>query len=210
MILEKLVVGPVQTNCYIIGCDKTHKGVVIDPGADGEKILETVKKLRLKINYIINTHAHIDHIEANKYLKNKTGAEICMHHADKKMLLDSTLNLSYMLYPTKESSFPTPDILLDENDKIEAGKIKLSVIHTPGHTPGGICLLTDKYIFTGDTLFAGSIGATELPLANHDTLINSIKTKLLNLPDDLKIYPGHGSPSKLGTEKKENPFLQNK
>jgi hydroxyacylglutathione hydrolase len=206
MILEKLVVGPFNANCYIVGCPDTLEGAVIDPGADGEKILKTIKKRNLKIKYIINTHAHIDHIEANRYLKDTLGAEICMHEADVKMLSDSSLNLSHMLYPSKESPFPIPDILLKEGDEIKTGHLKFSVIHTPGHTPGSICLAINKYLFTGDTLFSGSIGAIDLPLANHEILISSIN-KIFKLSDDFHIYPGHGSPSEIGIEKRENPYL---
>ena len=202
------MVGPVQANCYIVADKNAAEAIVIDPGSDGEKILRTIKDLNLKIQYIINTHAHIDHIEANEYLKNNLGCKICMHEADKNMLSDTNLNLSYMLYPAEKMVFPKPDIILKDKDTIKAGNMKISVIHTPGHTPGSICLGVDKSLFTGDTLFSGSIGTTEVPLADYKTLINSIKNKILTLPDDTRIYPGHGNASTIGTEKKTNPFLQ--
>lgn len=207
MILEKLIVSSVETNCYIIGCERTLEGTVIDPGEDKEEILRVVKKHNLDIKYIINTHAHIDHIAANKHIKDATGAKICMHEDDIKMLSDSSLNLSYKLYPSQKLSFPEVDITLKDGDEIKMGDIKLSILHTPGHTPGCISIVTDRCIFTGDTLFLGSIGSTDFPLSSEKKLIDSIKRKIFKLPDDFIIYPGHGSSSTIGREKSENPYL---
>ncbi len=210
MILEKLIVGPVETNCYVIGCRRTLKGIIIDPGAEGEKILKTIKKRNLNIKHIINTHAHIDHIGANKYLKDALGAEICMHEEDIKILENPSLNLSTFISSNPQGkglSFPIPDIVLNEGFKINIGDLKISVLHTPGHTPGSISLVMNRCVFTGDALFLRSIGRTDFPLANHSLLIKSIKNKILTLPEDFRVYPGHGPPSEIGIEKRENPYL---
>lgn len=210
MILEKLIVGPVETNCYVIGCERTLRGIVIDPGANREKILKTIKKRNLNIKYIINTHAHIDHIGANKYLKDVLGAEICMHEEDIKILENPSLNLSIFISSNsqgKRLSFPIPDVVLTEGFKINIGDLKASVLHTPGHTPGSISLVINKCVFTGDALFLRSIGRTDFPLADHSLLLSSIKNKILSLPDDFCIYPGHGPSSEIGTEKRENPYV---
>jgi hydroxyacylglutathione hydrolase len=211
MILEKLVVSPVEANCYIVGCDKILEGIIIDPGAEGDKILEKVKKLKLKIKYIINTHAHIDHIGANKYLKDALGAGICMHEEDIKFLKDPSLNLSDFAPPGSQDEFlpfPNPDITLYDGLQLNIGNLKALILHTPGHTPGGISVVINNCVFTGDTLFLGSIGNTSFSLSNYNLLIKSIKNKLLSLPDDFIVYPGHGSPTTIGKEKKENPYLK--
>ena len=205
MILEKLVVGPAETNCYVIGCEETKEGLVIDPGAEGEKILQTIKRKHLKVKYIINTHTHIDHIGANGYLKDALKAKICIHQKEVKFLENPSLNLSFLM--GKEQSFPYPDIILSEGSKINIGGLEGTVIHTPGHTPGGISLVIDECVFTGDALFSGSIGRTDLPLGNHSLLIRTIKNKILTLPEDFLVYPGHGPSSKIGIEKRENPYL---
>lgn len=211
MILEKLIVGPVEANCYIVGCKRTKEGLVIDPGADGEKILKTVKKNNLNIKYIINTHAHIDHIGANKHLKEALNAEICMHEEDIKFLKDSSLNLSDFAPPGSQDEFlpfPKPDIALNDGFQLNIGNLKASILHTPGHTPGGISIVINNCVFTGDTLFLESIGNTSFPLSDYNLVINSIKNKLLTLPDDFIVYPGHGRPTTIGKEKRENPYLQ--
>mgnify|MGYP001255335902 CR=1 FL=1 len=210
MILEKLIVGALETNCYVIGCEQTLIGIVIDPGADGEKILKTIKRKKLNVKYIVNTHAHIDHIGANKYLKDALGAEICMHEEDIKMLKNPSLNLSTFVSSNPQGkglSFPTPDIALKEGFEINIGDLKGTVLHTPGHTPGGISIVIDSCVFTGDALFSRSVGRTDLPLANHSLLVMSIKNKILTLPENFRIYPGHGPSSEVGIEKRENPYL---
>ena len=221
MILEKLVVGPVEANCYIVGCPKTKEGLIIDPGADADEILKIVKKRNLDIKYIINTHAHIDHIGANKQLKEALNAEFCMHGEDIKFLSNPSLNLSDFAPPGPQNEFfpfPQPDIVLQEGSQLKIGDLKASILHTPGHTPGGISIVihspptrrgrVDNCIFTGDTLFSGSIGNTNFSLSDYETLIDSIKNKLLTLPDDYIVYPGHGSSTTIGKEKRENTFLK--
>jgi glyoxylase-like metal-dependent hydrolase (beta-lactamase superfamily II) len=194
-----------ETNCYVLGDEKTKQYLVIDPGGDLEIIEDYLKKLKLKVKYIILTHGHVDHIGALASLKRTTGAEILIHSKDSAMLYDPNQNLSIFsgdkIVPTKA------DRLLEEGDVIQCGGIKLGVLHTPGHTPGGISLLTDKIIFTGDSLFCGSIGRTDFPGSSYQKLIKSIKEKLMSKDDDFIIYPGHGPSSTIGEERRNNPFL---
>jgi glyoxylase-like metal-dependent hydrolase (beta-lactamase superfamily II) len=206
MLLKTLVVGPIAANCYLLGCPQTGEGAVIDPGDEAERILQAARGAGLQIRYIINTHGHIDHIGANHALKVATGASILIHSADAPMLVEPGKNLSAWVGSRIKS--PPADTLLQEGDSISIGKtIKLTVIHTPGHTPGGICLKGEGLIFTGDTLFAGSIGRTDFPGGSHQQLLHAIKEKLFTLDDNLKVYPGHGPASSIGTERVENPFF---
>ncbi|MDK2816391.1 MAG: hydroxyacylglutathione hydrolase [Moorella sp. (in: firmicutes)] len=206
MYLKNLVVGPIGTNCYLVGCQETKEGAIIDPGAEGERILAVAREAGLKIRYIINTHGHIDHIGANGTIKNATGAAILIHNNDAPCLTDPGRNLSVLMGARERS--PAADRLLQDGDTITIGRtITLTVIHTPGHTPGGICLKGEGLIFTGDTLFAGSIGRTDFPGGSFNQLLNSIKEKLFVLEDNLKIYPGHGPASTIGAERAENPFF---
>jgi len=208
MILEILTVGALETNCYILGDEKTKQAVVIDPGGDFEIIEDHLKKLKLKVQYIILTHGHVDHIGALGELKKATQAEILIHSKDSAMLYDPNQNIAF--FSGDKIIATKADRLLEDRDIIKCGGIKLEVLHTPGHTPGGISLLTDKMIFTGDTLFCGSIGRTDFPSSSFQKLIKSIKDKLLSKDDDFIIYPGHGPPSTIGEERRDNPFLNEK
>ena len=205
MIIKTLEVGPIMANCYILGCEETKEAVVIDPGDEADRILMTLAQDNLTVKYIINTHGHFDHVGANKELKEATNAEIMIHADDEPML--SELSLHAAAFGLAVDNSPTADITLSDNDEIKFGNITLKVIHTPGHSEGGVCLLTDKVLISGDTLFAGSIGRTDLPGGDYDTLISSIKTKLLRLDDDIIVYTGHGPATTIGREKKINPFL---
>jgi hydroxyacylglutathione hydrolase len=205
MILKILTVGALDTNCYILGDEKTKQAVVIDPGGDFEIIEDHLEKLKLKVQYIILTHGHVDHIGALAKLKKATGAEILIHSKDSAMLHDPNQNLSF--FSGDRITTTKTDKTLEEGDIIQCGGIKLEVLHTPGHTPGGISLLTDKMIFTGDALFCGSIGRTDFPGSSYQKLIKSIKDKLLSKDDDFIVYPGHGPSSTIGEERKNNPFL---
>jgi glyoxylase-like metal-dependent hydrolase (beta-lactamase superfamily II) len=206
MLVRKLVVGDLQTNCYILWDEKSKKGAVIDPGGDYEEIEKVIQDKDLDIKYIILTHGHIDHIAALTQLKNKTSALILIHPADSDMLVDPTYNLSS--FTGENLICPKADRFLDDGDKIEVGASELEVLHTPGHSPGGISLFTDKMIFTGDALFCGGIGRTDFPGASHTQLLRSIKEKILSKPDDTVVYPGHGPETIIGEEKKNNPWIR--
>ncbi|MCQ9207854.1 MAG: MBL fold metallo-hydrolase [Omnitrophica bacterium] len=201
MTLERIVVGPMQVNCYILGSPDTAEAIVIDPGAEPEKIQRRLKQSGLGVKYIVNTHGHIDHIGANAYFN----AAVHIHRLDVQFLKNPQLNLSDML--GLSYSLPAQIVPLEEGQRLQVGEISLKVIHTPGHTPGGICLDAGKICFTGDTLFAKGIGRTDFPTASEKELLHSIRKKLFSLKDEVIIYPGHGPSSTIGEEKKNNTFL---
>ena len=205
MILESFPTGPLQVNCYIVGCEETRQAAIIDPGGDVEQILTLVEKLNLKVVKLINTHGHFDHVGGNAKLIAKTGAEFYLHESDKKLL--NMAGEHALLYGLQAEPSPEPDKLLSGGEEIEIGQLKLKVLHTPGHTPGGICLYVDRHVIVGDTLFAGSVGRTDLPGGNHQQLVESIQTQLLPLPDTTVVHPGHGPETTIGREKSYNPFL---
>ncbi|BAT71974.1 hydroxyacylglutathione hydrolase [Thermosulfidibacter takaii ABI70S6] len=208
MRIETVVVGPLEVNCYIIWDEKTKEGAIIDPGAEGKRLERILEVEGIDLKYIINTHGHVDHIGANKDIKEAfPDAQLAIHSKD-LALLHNALN-SFIAPMVGAKASPEPDILLEEGDNIEFGNITLEVIHTPGHTPGSICLYSPEGImFTGDTLFAGSVGRVDLPMAEPDKLIPSIKEKILKYPDDTVILPGHGPTSTIGDERRYNPFLR--
>jgi hydroxyacylglutathione hydrolase len=205
MILKTLVLGLFGSNCYIVGSETTREGVIIDPGDDPEAILNSVKELKLDIKLIVLTHGHIDHVGALREVKRVTGARVAIHSDDAGAIQDPMLGARFGLQYTPA---PPPDLLLKDGDKISVGDLHFSVIHTPGHTPGGICLLGEGVVFTGDTLFQFGIGRYDLPGGDGNQLLRSIHTKLMGLPDDTIVYPGHGDESTIGTEREGNPFLQ--
>jgi len=192
MIVECFKVGWLSTNSYVVSCEETKEAVIIDPGleneTEAEKILAYIKQNSFKVKYIINTHGHSDHISGNEYFKEATKAPILIHES--------------------HSGRANADQKLNEGDTIQIGNFKLAVLHTPGHTKDGICLVGDNLVFTGDTLFAGAIGRTDFPGGSYQEIMQSIKTKLLCLPDTYKVYPGHESFSSIAHEKRHNPFLQ--
>ncbi len=205
MFFKAIHVGNLQTNCYILGCKETKECLVIDPGDEGERILNIIEQEGYKLEKVINTHGHWDHIGANFYLKSKTNAKIYIHEDDAAFLRDE--NLSLMSWVAKGEKTVDADEILKDGDTIKLGLLNLKVIHTPGHTPGGISLQVKNLLFTGDTLFAGSIGRTDLPGGDYDEIIKSLKTKLAPLDDNLEVYPGHGPKTTLGYEKSNNPFF---
>ena len=205
MIIRMLPVGPMEANCYILECEETQAAILIDPGAEASRLLRTIEKYDLQLKYIVNTHAHVDHIAANSDLKEKTSAPLCIHSADADMLTDPQENLSFFVGIPVSS--PSPDKILKDGDLLEAGSLRLKVMHTPGHSPGSICLLADECIFTGDLLFAGGIGRYDFPGSSYMTLMDSLQ-KVMALDDRLIVYPGHGPKTTIGNERRMNPFLQ--
>lgn len=208
MILKELVVGPFASNCFIVGSEKTRKGMIIDPGAEAGAILDVVNGFSLSIVLIVATHNHIDHISALGEVKESTGADYAVHEAEGEAIASSGFGRMFGLVTGKSSKSPTmPDRLLHDGDVIDVGDLKFTVLHTPGHSPGGISILGDGIVFSGDTLFNIGIGRTDLPGGDYARLINSIVTRLMVLPDDTKVYPGHGSSTTVGFERIRNPFL---
>ena len=209
MIVKMLTLGALYTNCYIVGCLETKEALIIDPGflekRDAEQVLQETSQHLFQVKYIVNTHGHPDHIEGNKTIKDATNALILIHEYDAPMLTDSAGRFSNLL--GFQATSPPADKTLCEGDNIKIGKITLRVLHTPGHSKGSISILSDDVVFTGDTLFAGSIGRYDLPGASYKEIMSSIK-RLATLPEHLKVYPGHGPTSTIGREKSSNPFLQ--
>jgi glyoxylase-like metal-dependent hydrolase (beta-lactamase superfamily II) len=209
MIIKHLAVTIFQSNCFILGCEKTRKAGVIDPGGEVNVILNNLTKDRLILKYIINTHGHADHVGGNKALKEATGAELLIHEDDAGFLAHSSQMAA--MFGVKADSSPSPDRLLKEGDIINIGEeIALRVLHTPGHSAGGISLLLEgeNMVFAGDTLFAGSIGRTDLPDGSYETLISSVRDKIFPLGDEMRVFPGHGPSTTVGEEKRYNPFFR--
>ena len=208
MIIKKLVVGFLETNCYIVGCERTKKAFIVDPGAESSRIIEEVKKEHLNPEYIISTHGHGDHIGANENIKQEFGdLKILIHANDKDMLIDASKNLSADFAMNYVS--PSADLVLNGGEIIEVGSLELKILFTPGHTPGGISIFIrkEKAVFTGDVLFCSSVGRTDLPSSSGADLVRAIKEKLMVLDSDVVIYPGHGPDSTIGKERESNPFL---
>ncbi len=191
------------TNTYLVWDEKTKEALLIDYAAPDKQILSEIKNLNLK--YIVCTHGHGDHIAGNDFIKKNSAAELLIHSLDAEMLTDPALNLS--MYWEGNVLSPKADRILKDKDVITLGEIKFEVIHTPGHTKGGICLLAEDKLFCGDTLFADGIGRTDLPGGDQTSLISSIKKKLFALDDEIEIFPGHGPRSSIGKEKIENPYV---
>jgi glyoxylase-like metal-dependent hydrolase (beta-lactamase superfamily II) len=196
--------GSFGTNCYIVGDEVSKEGMIIDPGDNGSDIMRQVKALGLDIKLIVLTHSHIDHIGGLAEVKKATGAEIAIHETEAPFLLKQPWRMEFM--PPSPPS-PPAGRMLKEGDTITVGKLKFKVLHTPGHTIGGICLLGDGVVFTGDTLFNFSVGRADFPGSDYQQELNSIRSKLMNLPDDTKVYTGHGPATTIGAERRGNPFL---
>jgi hydroxyacylglutathione hydrolase len=209
MIVKQLIVGNMSVCSYIIGCEKTGKGAIVDPGGDENLILAEVENMGLKIEYIIATHGHPDHVCGNRSIKDATKGVIVMHEVDADFF-EQPETKNYFSMLGMEASPPT-EIKVKEGDYIEIGEVKLQVIHTPGHTPGGMCLYCAPDLLTGDTLFVGGLGRTDFPGGSYNDLIDSINNKLLILPEETIVWPGHGyggSRSTIGEEKRSNPYLR--
>lgn len=206
MEIIRVPAGVYAANCYIIYSKTTKDGIIVDPGGDADDLSSYVKRNDLNIKHIILTHGHGDHIGGVVGLKASLGATVMIHEEDKDMLMDGEKNLSTsMAMGTVEVE---PDVLLRDGDIIEIGDLKIEIIHTPGHTKGSICIKIGENIITGDTLFAGSIGRTDLFGGDYDSIIKSIKEKLMVYSDEVQVFPGHGTPSTIGRERVSNPFLR--
>jgi len=205
MILERISVGAFQANCYIIASGKNTQAVIIDPGDEEEKIQRVLARYTLNPGLIVNTHGHIDHIGSNGAF----GLPVHIHRKDLEVLKDSRLNLSAMLGSDHKANYKM--LPLEDKQAIGVEGVQMQVIHTPGHTAGGICLLLkkpkDKILFSGDTLFYHGVGRTDFPGASDSQILRSIKERLFTLPDDTQVYPGHGPSTTIGDEKANNPFL---
>jgi len=189
-MLRRLVVGPYQINCYILGCKQTNEGLVIDPGDEVIRIVKEITRSGLTIKYIAITHGHIDHVGGVSELKRITKAPVLIHRLDAGAL------------------GARPDGFLEEGEVVQVGTYTISIIHTPGHSAGGVCLYAPGAVFTGDTLFAGSVGRTDFPGGSHEMLVERVRGKIFPLGDDLRIYPGHGPESTIGRERQNNPFFR--
>jgi len=207
LIIKTLTVGPIMANCFIVGCEETRAAAVIDPGDETDRILQELAASNLELKYIINTHGHFDHVGGNRRVKAATGAGLIIHSQDAPML--DSLSASAAAWGLSAEDSPPPDETVDEGDTVSFGNIVFRVIHTPGHTPGGISLHNDDTVFVGDTLFSGSIGRTDFPGGSYDTLISSIQKKLFVLGDAVQVYCGHGPETTIGREKQRryNPFV---
>jgi len=207
MIHEILPVGPLQCNCSVIGDESTREAMVIDPGDDIEDVLVLIRKHNLQVKQIVITHAHIDHVGGAMKLRAATGAPILLNQSDYALLkmIDMQAVWVGMAPPGKVEI----DHSLGQSDRVRAGSLDADVIHTPGHTEGSICLYfpAEKKLIAGDTLFAGSIGRTDLPGGSFQKIINSLHEKVLALPDDTIVVPGHGPLTTIGEERQSNPFL---
>lgn len=208
MIHEILIVGPLQCNCSILGDATSHEAIVVDPGDDISRIVSTLKKHQLTVKQIVVTHAHIDHIAGAQRLKSLTGAPILYNQNDLPLVKMMDAQAAWLGIPTPEVA--PPDASLEDGQLISIAGLSGSILHTPGHTEGSVCLYLPQQtlLLAGDTLFAGSVGRTDLPGGNTQKLINSIHTSLLTLPDEVTVIPGHGPKTSIGIERESNPFLQ--
>jgi glyoxylase-like metal-dependent hydrolase (beta-lactamase superfamily II) len=206
MIIEQLPVGAFQANCYVVGCEETGSGLIIDPGDEAERILQTVKQHRLTITHVLLTHAHYDHIYASAEIAEATAAPVYLHQADQPLLKAGG---GAALWGLPMPRYKEPDHWLVEGDQITVGRYTFQVFFTPGHAPGHVCFYEAAagVVFAGDVLFAGSIGRTDLPGGSFETLIDSINRKLMTLPDETVVYAGHGPATTIGQERLNNPFL---
>ena len=205
MKIRGFTIGPLETNAYLVVDDGSRQAVLIDPGLESEGIYDVIHREGLELSAIVNTHGHFDHVCGNAFFKAKTGAPILIHQADVAMMRQAAQQA--VTFGFQVPTPPTPDRVLTEGDDVVVGEHRMRVLHTPGHTPGGICLYEEGIAFVGDTLFAGSIGRTDLGGGSLEVLLASIRSKLLSLPDKTAVYPGHGPPTTIGEERVSNPFL---
>jgi hydroxyacylglutathione hydrolase len=209
VVVKQIEVGNFGVFSYLIGDEQAKEGLFIDPASDCDRLLKEAESHGLIIKYIVNTHSHIDHVMGNKKMAGKTGAKIIIHEADAEGLLDTP---DYLLEMFNAEPSPPADLLVKDGDVIQVGSIGIKVIHTPGHSPGGMCLYMDGMVFTGDTLFVGAIGRTDFPGCSYQALERSIRERLYTLPGNTMVFPGHNygtSPtSTIQQEKRSNAFVR--
>jgi len=203
--MVRLVVGPLEVNCYLLSCRETGAMAVIDPGADASRIIHEIETRDWRPVMIINTHGHIDHVGGNAAVAGHFHIPVLIHALDEPLLRSEDL---FGLAPVLNARpSPPPERLLQDGDTVTVGRVDIQVLHTPGHTPGGCCLLAGEICIAGDTVFAGSVGRTDLPGGDYEVLLQSIRDKILPLPDDVELFPGHGPSTTVGREKEQNPFF---
>lgn len=198
MIIKTIPTGMIEENCYIVMDENTNEGFLVDPGADAEILANVVENIKMKPKFILLTHGHWDHIGAVVELKDKFNIPFYISANDNDMIQSGQ---------DTYGSTPNPDGYLKEGDTFKFADKTIRVIETPGHTPGGVCFLVDKSLFTGDTLFNGTIGRTDFVDGSFETLVSSVRRKLATLPEDIKVYPGHGPSTTIGLEKRQNPYI---
>ena len=208
MIIKTLVVGPLETNSYILSCPKTKEAVVVDPGDESHLVLNYLKQEQLKVKYILNTHGHWDHVAENDVIRQATGALVAIHNDDQELILNPE-KVGSPFHQNLQGLKPA-DMLLRNHDQITFGEYTLEVIYTPGHTKGGCCFYEpeEKVCFSGDTLFKGTIGRTDLYGGSYAELVNSVKKRLAHLADETEVYPGHGPSTTMKIERKVNPYVK--
>jgi hydroxyacylglutathione hydrolase len=205
--IHRIVVGLLETNCYILAGPDNREAVVVDPGGGAGLVLHRLQQLRLNPKLILSTHAHFDHVLAVDELRSATGAEFLIHHEDLP-ILESMRERARAFMGIEVPPPPKADRFIKEGDEISVGGVTWKVMHTPGHSPGSICLHAPGILLSGDTIFSGSIGRTDTPGGDYGRILESIGTKIMVLPDDTVIYPGHGPSTTVGRERKANPFVQ--
>lgn len=203
MIVERVEVGELGVNCYIVACESTRQAMVIDPGAEAERVAQLIETRGYSLRLIVNTHGHFDHIGGNAHLKARFSPTLAIHRLDACMLADPEANLSWFLPERLSVVSPMADRMLSDGDRVAAGTASLEVIHTPGHTSGSICLLGEGVLFSGDTLFKDGVGRTDLPGGDGSQLSDSLAAKIFVLPDSTRVCPGHGPETSVGQERQE-------
>lgn len=203
MLIERLTVGPLQANCFIIGDEITGNAIVVDPGDEPDLIMDIIRERNLNVRYIICTHGHFDHVGAVPDIKEKTGAKVMIHKDEIEIYHAARDMAAFWGYDVE--MLPEPDVLVSDGDRIDLGDISFTILHTPGHSSGGICLYGVGIVVTGDTLFAGSVGRTDFYGGDINKLRESFN-RLMSLPEETRVLPGHGPDSTIGIEKRENPF----
>jgi hydroxyacylglutathione hydrolase len=205
MLIKNIIVGPLGVNCFVIADEKTKKAAVVDPGDEPDMIMEIIKKNGFIVEYIICTHGHFDHVGAVSDIKKETGANVLIHK-EELVIYNAALDMA-AFWGYNIDPLPEPDIFVKDEDIIDIGDLQFKVLHTPGHSPGGICLYGNNILITGDTLFEGSVGRTDFYGGDIEKLKQSFK-RLMTLPDDTRVLPGHGPETTIGREKRENMFSE--